>query len=107
MKVKRLNTTSKNSHLAIVSAEVFELAQIELTRRRQRSGRTNALTLFSEKLVCRECGAYFGSKVWHSMDAHRSNVYRCNRKYTQKGAPCSLSHVREDEIRLLLKGHWE
>ena len=66
----------ENSHPAIVSAEVFELVQAELAKRRQRGGRTSAVTPFSGRLVCGECGAYFGSKVWHSTDAYRSVIYR-------------------------------
>ena len=89
----------ENSHPAIVSAEVFELVQAELTKRRQRGGRTSAVTPFSGRLICGECGAYFGSKVWHSTDAYRSVIYRCNRKYEKKGAPCPSPHVREEELR--------
>lgn len=37
----------ENSHPAIVSAEVFELVQAELAKRRQRGGRTSAVTPFS------------------------------------------------------------
>ena len=89
----------ENSHPAIVSGEVFELAQAELARRRQHGRHTSATTVFSGRLVCGECGAYFGSKVWHSTDIYRSIVYRCNRKYAQKGKPCPSPHVREDEIK--------
>lgn len=60
---------------------------------------TSTTTAFSGRLVCGECGAYLGSKVWHSTDAYRSVVYRCNRKYAQKGRPCPSPHVREEEIK--------
>ena len=89
----------ENSHPAIVSGEVFELAQFEMSRRRQHEKHTSATTVFSGRLICGECGAYFGSKVWHSTDAYRSVVYRCNRKYAQKGKPCPSPHVREEEIK--------
>lgn len=89
----------ENSHPAIVSGEVFELVQFEMSRRRQRGKHTSATTVFSGRLICGECGAYFGSKVWHSTDAYRSVVYRCNRKYAQKGKPCPSPHVREEEIK--------
>ena len=78
---------------------VFELAQFEMSRRRQHEKHTSATTVFSGRLICGECGAYFGSKVWHSTDAYRSVVYRCNRKYAQKGKPCPSPHVREEEIK--------
>ena len=61
----------ENSHPAIVTPEVFDLAQYEMARRGQRGRHTSAASIFSNRLVCGECGAYFGSKVWHSNDPYR------------------------------------
>ncbi|MDP3447976.1 MAG: recombinase family protein, partial [Eubacteriales bacterium] len=52
----------EQSHPAIVSPEVFDEVQQELKRRREvryfgRSG------CFSSKIICGECGSYFGRKV--------------------------------------------
>lgn len=80
----------ENSHPAIVSAEVFELVQAELAKRRQRGGRTSAVTPFSGRLVCGECGAYFGSKVWHSTDAYRSVIYRATGSTKRRERPAHL-----------------
>ena len=46
-----------------------------------------------------ECGAYYGSKVWHSTDAYRTRIWRCNRKYEEKGRPCPSLHLRDEEIQ--------
>ena len=89
----------ENSHPAIISREVYDLVQLELQRRGKRGRHTSAKSIFSDRLICGECGATFGSKVWHSTDAYRSVVYRCNRKYAQKGKPCPSPHVREEEIK--------
>ena len=89
----------ENSHPAIVTAEVFDLVQYEL-RWRKRAGRhTSAVSVFSNRLVCGECGALFGSKVWHSNDPYRCMIWRCNRKYARKGERCSTPHLREEEIQ--------
>ncbi len=89
----------ENSHPAIVSPETFDLVQYEMERRQKRGSRTSAVSVFSNRVVCGECGAYFGSKVWHSTDAYRTVIWRCNKKYAQKGNPCASPHIRDEEIK--------
>lgn len=89
----------ENSHPAIVTEEVFDLVQHELRRRQQKGRHTSAASMFSNRIVCGECGAYFGSKVWHSTDAYRSRIWRCNSKYETKGSPCPSPHLREEELQ--------
>ena len=89
----------ENSHPAIVTEEVFDLVQHELRRRQQKGRHTSAASIFSNRIVCGECGAYYGSKVWHSTDAYRSRIWRCNRKYETKGSPCPSPHLREEELQ--------
>ena len=89
----------ENSHPAIVTEEVFDLVQHELRRRQQKGRHTSAASIFSNRIVCGECGAYYGSKVWHSTDAYRSRIWRCNRKYETKGSPCPSPHLREAELQ--------
>ena len=89
----------ENSHPAIVTEEVFDLVQHELRRRRQKGRHTSAASMFSNRIVCGECGAFYGSKVWHSTDAYRSRIWRCNRKYEAKGSPCPSPHLREEELQ--------
>ena len=89
----------EKSHPAIVSAEVFDLAQYEMKRRTKKGRHTSAASVFSDKLVCGECGAVYGSKVWHSTDAYRTMIWRCNEKYAVKGQPCPSPHLRDEEIQ--------
>ena len=89
----------ENSHPAIVTEEVFDLVQHELRRRRQKGRHTSAASMFSNRIVCGECGAFYGSKVWHSTDAYRTRIWRCNRKYEEKGRPCPSPHLREEELQ--------
>ena len=89
----------ENSHPAIVTPEVFDLAQYEMARRGQRGRHTSAASIFSNRLVCGECGAYFGSKVWHSNDPYRCVVWQCNRKYDKGTERCHTPHVREEEVK--------
>ena len=58
------------------------------------------VSIFSSKIICGECGGYFGSKVWHSTDKYRRVIWRCNHKYG-KGRKCGTPHLSEDEIKSL------
>jgi len=87
----------EQSHPAIISPEVFDEVQQELKRRREvryigRSG------CFSSKIICGECGSYYGRKVWHSNDKYRTVIWRCQHKY-DNGEPCKTPHVTEDQIK--------
>ena len=87
----------EQSHPAIVSPEVFDEVQQELKRRREARyvGRSGC---FSSKIICGECGSYYGRKVWHSTDKYRTVVWRCQHKY-DNGEPCKTPHVTEDQIK--------
>ena len=56
----------ENSHPAIISPEVYDLVQHELKKRKQEKGYKTSASAFSGKIVCGECGSFYGSKVWHS-----------------------------------------
>ena len=58
------------------------------------------MDIFASRLICGECGAYYGAKVWHSNSRYRRVIYRCNHKY-EEGHTCTTPHVTEDEIK-----HW-
>ena len=87
----------EQSHPAIISPEVFGEVQQELKRRREACyvGRSGC---FSSKILCGECGSYYGRKVWHSNDKYRTVIWRCQHKY-DNGEPCKTPHVTEDQIK--------
>ena len=87
----------EQSHPAIVTPEVFDEVQQELKRRREARyvGRSGC---FSSKIICGECGSYFGRKVWHSNDKYRTVIWRCQHKY-DNGKLCKTPHVTEDQIK--------
>lgn len=91
----------RNSHPAIVSEEVYELVQLEIEARKEYGNRYSGKGLFTSRIVCGDCGGFFGSKVWHSTDRYRRTIWRCNRKY-ESGAPkdqrCTTPHVTEFAI---------
>ena len=88
----------QNSHPAIIEPDEFDAVQIEIERRKS-LGRPGACqSPLSTKLVCGDCGGYFGSKVWGSNTKYRRVIWRCNEKF--KGEKkCSTPHVTEEEVK--------
>ena len=88
----------ENSHPAIVSAEVFDMAQAERQRRRESGLHYSGVSIFSSKVKCGQCGSWYGAKIWHSNSKYRRVVYRCNHKYG-KGVKCITPTLTEEEIK--------
>lgn len=65
---------------------------------RRRKGAASGISVFSSKIFCGECGAVFGSKVWHSNDKYRRVIWQCNAKFKDKKR-CKTPHLSEDEIK--------
>ncbi|MEA5016951.1 MAG: recombinase family protein [Candidatus Limiplasma sp.] len=87
----------QNSHPAIVSREVHDLVQEEL-RRRKATGPKSGMNCFSSRIVCGDCGGYYGSKVWHSNDPYRRVIWQCNRKFKNE-KKCETPHLNEEMLK--------
>ena len=72
--------------------------QRELERRKSIGRSYSGNSIFSSRLVCGDCGGYFGSKVWHSTDKYRRTIWRCNSKFTGE-EKCQTPHLTEEEIK--------
>ncbi|MEA4823044.1 MAG: zinc ribbon domain-containing protein [Clostridiaceae bacterium] len=71
-----------------------------MTRRKATGRHHNSLSPFSAKIICGDCGEYYGSKVWHSTSKYRRTIWQCNAKF--KGAEkCRTPHLYEDDIKAL------
>lgn len=76
----------------------FDAVQVELERRKKLGRPAACQSPLSTKLVCGDCGGFYGSKVWGSNTKYRRMIWRCNDKY--KGdSKCSTPHVTEDEVK--------
>ena len=86
------------SHEAIIDPGDFEQVQLEMARRKKLGKQYSGNSLFAAKIVCADCGCFFGSKVWHSTSKYRRVIWQCNNKF--KGQQlCSTPHLYEDEIK--------
>lgn len=71
----------EHSHEAIIVPLEWDMVQAEIARRRSLGRAYSGSSVFSSKLVCGDCGGFFGQKVWHSNDPYRKVIWRCNSKF--------------------------
>lgn len=94
----------ENSHEPIIPEETWELVQLEMERRRRMGSRFSAKGPLASRLVCADCGSFFGSKVWHSNDQYKTIIWRCNDKYKATAnrlsgkEKCTTGHVTEEQV---------
>ena len=88
----------KNSHPAIISAELFEQVQDEMERRKKLGRRYRSGSIFSCRIVCGDCGEFFDPKVWNSTNKYRRTIWQCNAKF--KGDHrCTTPHLMEETVK--------
>ena len=88
----------EHSHEAIIAPDEWARVQAEMRHRRSSSKNHNCNSPFSAKLICGDCGEYYGSKVWHSNSKYRSIIWQCNAKF-RGDRKCKTPHLREDQIQ--------
>ena len=88
----------QNSHTAIIEPDEFDAVQAEIERRKGLGRPCGCNSPLSAKVVCGDCGGFYGSKVWGSNTKYRRVIWRCNEKY--KGdKKCKTPHVTEDDVK--------
>lgn len=88
----------EHSHEPIIDPEEFERVQVEFTRRKAMGRSYSSSGVFASKIVCGDCGGFYGSKVWHSTDKYRRTIWQCNAKF--KGEhKCTTPHLDEEDIK--------
>lgn len=88
----------ENSHPAIIDAETFELVQNEIERRRPVRHQLHRSSPFTARIICAQCGGYYGRKVWHSGSKYQKQVWQCNHKY-EDDTICQTPNLTEEEIK--------
>jgi site-specific DNA recombinase len=88
----------EKSHPAIIEPVEWEMVQAEIARRRSLGRAYSGNSVFSSKLVCGDCGGFFGQKVWHSNDPYRKVIWRCNSKFKGE-TKCGTPHLDTETIQ--------
>lgn len=93
------------SHPAIIEPDEWEQVQAEFARRKTLGKAYSGKSVLSAKLVCEDCGAFFGPKVWHSTDQYRRTIWQCNGKFANEER-CHTPVVDTEIIqRLFIKAY--
>ena len=88
----------ENSHPAIVTPEEWKAVQDELERRKLLGRKYSGTSIFATRLVCADCGEFFGAKTWHSNSKYRKTVWRCTHKYIGEDR-CGTPNLDEETIK--------
>ncbi|MDD3623418.1 MAG: recombinase family protein, partial [Bacilli bacterium] len=89
----------ENSHPAIIDKDMWELVQIEIKRRDNLGAKYSSSDIFASKLICSDCGGFYGKKKWHSNTKYERFVYQCNRKFHKGKDKCMTPNLMEDDIK--------
>ena len=90
----------ENNHPSIIDKDTWDQVQIEIKRRENICAHYSSSDIFSSKLICGDCGGFYGKKKWHSNSKYSRFIYQCNRKF-EKGKPkCQTPNLTEEEIKL-------
>lgn len=96
----------EHSHESIITPEKFDKVQTEFERRKRISRQYSGKSIFSSRIICGDCGAFFGSKVWNSTSKYRRDVWQCNNKF--KGEhKCETPHLDEQTIKTRFVGAFD
>ena len=83
----------EHDHPAIIRRDIWEEIQDKVTIL---SNHKSIIDPLCGKIVCGECGGYYGRKLWHSTTT-RDIVWECNRK--KKGETrCNCTHLYDYEL---------
>ena len=86
----------EGSHPAIIAPTLFDRVQREILRRKALGHHYNSKSVLASRIVCGDCGSFYGSKVWNSNSQYRRFIWQCNSKF--KGEKCTTPHLEEQDI---------
>ena len=96
----------EGSHEAIIDPDIWAHVQAEIARRKALGNTYSGKSSLCAKLVCEDCGGFYGRKVWHSTDIYKSELWQCNRKFDDKEHRCRTPKLTTEEIhRMFLQAY--
>ena len=88
-----------NSHDPIIEPEVFDRVQEMLAEYTKRRAKVRTKHPFAGKLICGDCGEFYGHKVWRLRSTgEHYDVWYCNHKYDGNEV-CDSPRLRETEVK--------
>jgi DNA invertase Pin-like site-specific DNA recombinase len=90
----------ENNHPAIIDSDMWEQVQIELARRDELGAKYSSSDIFTSKLICEDCGGFYGKKKWHSNSKYARFIYQCNNKFHKHKEKCLTPNLNEESIKM-------
>lgn len=87
----------EDDHEAIIPPETYQMVQEEMRRRKAAGSNMRCVSIFSSRVICGDCGGYYGRKIWHSNTKHASWHWHCNAKF-QKRKYCETPTLKEESL---------
>ena len=91
------NRKSEDFFEPIISPETFQMVQEEMRRRREAGSNMQCVSIFSSRIICGDCGGYYGRKIWHSSTKYTAWHWHCNAKF-QKRKHCETPTLKEESF---------
>lgn len=85
----------ENGHEAIIAPWLFDHVQEKLRIRKKSEYRYSGVNIYSSKLVCGKCGAYYGPKPEHPNDKYYQLVWMCHNRF-KKGMYCKNTRIYDE-----------
>ena len=85
------------NHSPIIPPEMWEMVQEEFRRRAAAGGHVFCKSIFSGRIVCGDCGCFYGRKKWHSGTGYESWHWHCNNKFTGR-EKCQTPTLKEESL---------
>lgn len=86
-------------HEPIIAPTLFDYVQGEFKRRLGFPVRYSGALPFSSKIICGDCGGFYGAKRWHSTSPGFNNlVWQCNSRYDHEGK-CRTAHLYHELLQ--------
>lgn len=89
----------EDSHEAIIDPDIWAQVQAEYARRKALGHAYSGKSTLCAKLICEDCGAFYGRKVWHSTDVYKKEIWQCNGKFKNKDHRCDTPILTTEEIQ--------
>ena len=88
----------EQSHEPIIQPDEWEAVQEEFARRKALGRSYSGNSVFASRIICGDCGCFYGSKVWNSTSKYRRVIWQCNNKFKCEHK-CSTPHLNEETIK--------
>jgi len=87
----------EEDHEAIIPPETYQMVQEEMRRRKEAGSNMQCVSIFSSRIICGECGGYYGRKIWHSDRPNPSWHWHCNNKFAKRKY-CETPTLKEESL---------